>query len=99
MSLDEHLLVILIEECNEVAYHTSKALRFGLDDKDPTLPEHTQTERDKIHVELNHVFAVVEILAEREILPVTFLDRKIVAEKKRKVWEFMEYSHRAGTLT
>jgi len=35
MTLDEHLLICLAEECSEVVQRITKALRFGLDEVQP----------------------------------------------------------------
>lgn len=99
MNLDEHYLTILVEECNEVAYHASKALRFGLDDKDPrTLL--AATEQKNIERELYHVLAMIEILAHRGILPPILdePDRSVIEEKKDKVAHFLKYARKRGTL-
>lgn len=55
---DAELLHCLIEECGEIIYHTSKALRFGLNDSKPGT---TVVNREQIAVEvgeLNRVFAL-----------------------------------------
>lgn len=93
----EHLLVCLNEECVEVAKRCDKALRFGLDDTDPTIPG-APTERARIFEELQHVIAVFEMLTAAGALPLA-LDRTVIDAKKEKVLRFMEYARNRGALS
>ena len=99
MNVDEHLLVTLIEECNEVSYHTSKALRFGLDDRNPR-QLFAATEQRNIETELNHILAMIELLSERGIIPnlLDEPDREAIDAKKKAVWKYCDYAHRRGTI-
>lgn len=92
----EHLLACLSEECAEIIKRCDKALRFGIDDKDPTY-EGAPTERARITEESQHFMAVYEMLFERDIVPL-LIDRDAIREKKAKVTKFMEYAREHGAL-
>ena len=90
MNETEHLLVILGEECAEVAKETSKALRFG---ENEVMPGQSLTNRERILCELNDLWAVVEMLNLQHV------DREAIERKKVKVAKFMAYAKQCGTLT
>ncbi len=90
MNETEHLLIILAEECAEVAKETSKALRFG---ENEVMPGQTLTNRERILHELNDLWAVVEMLGLQQV------DRAAIERKKAKIGKFMEYAKDVcGTL-
>jgi len=94
MKREEHLLVILAEECSEVAKETAKALRFGLDDKEPG---QEKTNREKIAAEFNDLFAVMNMCLDEGIL--TDSDILVIDEmeaKKQKVEKYLKYSKSVG---
>lgn len=94
MTREEHLLVILGEECSEVAKETAKALRFGLDNKKPG---QDKTNRQKIATEFNDLFAVVRMLIDDELLngKEVFVEEQIKT-KMQKVEKYLEYSKSVG---
>lgn len=95
MLIQEHLLIILMEECSEVAQRASKALRFGLREvqKDQYL-----TNAERIIYEFSDLYAVMRMLHQQGLLPqVTNSD--MIDAKTRKLHEFLEYSRECGTLT
>lgn len=94
MTREEHLLVILTEECAEVIKETSKALRFGLDDHKPG---QYKTNRERITAELNDLFAVIAMLVDDE----TFKSKELaeiefMEAKRRKVEYYLKYSKYIG---
>lgn len=97
MTRNEHLLSILAEECSEVAHRASKALRFGLKEKQAG---QSLTNGQRILQEMVDLFAVYEMLAEEGALPK--LEFEFVSgakwEKKLKVEHFLMYSKSQGTL-
>ena len=97
MTRQEHLLTILSEECAEVIKEVSKALRFGLDDKEPN-QEFTNSER--ITKELHDVIAVIEMLRDEGCIKRgrTGDVLRSFKEKQRKVEKYLEYSEKCGTL-
>jgi hypothetical protein len=96
MKTTEHLLTCLIEECAEVQKHATKALRFGLEDRDPTIPN-SQTESELIEYELDDLRAVVEMLTAAGVIHGWPSWRRVDA-KKEKIREFMEYAQQTGAL-
>ena len=90
MTREEHLLVILGEECVEVVKEVSKALRFGLNDKEPG---QNKTNRERITDEFNDVFAVVKMLIDEGILKnEELLTTHSLETKIQKVEHYLKYS-------
>lgn len=89
MTREEHLLVILLEECSEVTKEASKAIRFGMHE---VMPGQPLTNRDRILRELQDLYAVVEMLGLQGV------DRAAIELKKAKVEKFMRYAKECGTL-
>jgi hypothetical protein len=96
MNKNEHLLVILAEECSEISKDVSKSLRFGLDEWSPYDPEQLPN-RHKISQEITDLLAVAEMLVEEGVIG-KFDERVFIDRKKEKVKKYMEYSKNAGTL-
>lgn len=88
MKRQEHLLVILAEECAEVAQRASKALRFGMDEIEPG---QKLTNRERLCGEISDLWAAASMLGLEG-------DRERVIAKKQKVEEFLGYSRVLGTL-
>lgn len=97
MTETEHLLTCLAEECNEIGKECHKALRFGLDDKDPTI-FNAPSQRVRISLEFDDLLAVMDMLLERKILLVNRERAEAMNAKRSKVLHFMEYARKAGTL-
>jgi hypothetical protein len=98
MTEQEHLLACLAEECAEIQQHVGKALRFGIDDTDPTIPD-AATERELIVAELSDLYAVVELLTDRLILPSSGYNHQAIQRKKDKVRKFFKYARERGALS
>lgn len=96
LGVQRYLLACLAEECAEVTQRIGKALRFGIDDADPTIPD-APTERVLIKSELTDLLAVVEMLMQHDILASGW-DRNAIREKKVKVQRFAEYARARGML-
>ena len=94
MNRNDHLLVILSEECAEVAKECCKALRFGLDDYSP---ESNVTNREKIRSELTDLFAVAELLLDADIIS-EYIDSDGIEKKIKKVEKYLEYSKTVNRL-
>jgi len=92
MNRREHLLVILMEECAELAKVASKSLRFGLDD-------HGYGEANEVllHKEFNDLVAVADMLLVDGVG--IRLDHDLVQGKEAKVEHYLEYSRLRGTLS
>lgn len=103
MTRTEHLLVIVAEECNEVAQRVTKALRFGLAEIEPG---QELTNAQRIMQEVNDFIAVYQMLAGPVASPTSPLFigspddfmAEIVA-KQQKVEKYLAYSQECGTLT
>ena len=90
----EHLLVILAEECAEVAHRTAKVLRFGLDDVEPGKD---LMNAEQLSVEVAHVIAMAQMLVdEGAILPPRLAD---ILNKKIAVEKWLLHSVTQGALT
>lgn len=90
----EHLLTIFSEECAEVAQETSKALRFGLEEKMPT---ETRNNRQRIAKEFSQLMAMREMLEDEGVkLPISV---NVIDAKKSAVEKYLEYSKQCGTLS
>lgn len=100
MTTDEHLMVIGMEECAEIAQRLSKALRFGMEQIQAEAghavtgdPDESLTNRDRIRKEYSDLAAVLEMLGIGAPLG-SWMDAK-----RAKVETFLEYSKIVGTLT
>lgn len=88
MNKEQHLLVILGEECAETAHRASKAIRFGMTDVDP---EQHETAKRLLEREYAEIVAVAEMLG----LEVRDEDK---LAKRERVAKYMDYSREVGTL-
>ncbi len=94
MTRTEHLLLILAEECGEVAHRASKAMRFGLDE---TQAGH-DTNADRLRSEMIDLLAVYDMLCKEGICdPVAHDDPGLLA-KRTQVENYLEYSEECGTF-
>lgn len=93
MTRQEHLLVCLAEECSEVIHVISKTLRFGPDEIWPVLDV---TNVERLKVELNDLFAVVNLL-EKEGLDLS-IDASSMVSKQVKVEKYIRYAKKLGTI-
>lgn len=93
MTRREHLLIILMEECAEVAHRASKALRFTLEEVQPGQP---LSNAQRLVAEMADLYAVFVLLNKDGALDrITW---EAVEAKKKKVEEFLLYSEKMGTL-
>lgn len=93
MTREEHLLVILSEEFVECAHRASKAARFGLFE---TQAGYSADNRTRLIMELNDVIAVLTMLKiDGDAL---IGDNAMIAAKKAKVEEYIDYSSRLGKI-
>lgn len=103
MTRTEHLLVILGEECNEIAQRVAKALRFGLAEVQPGQP---LTNAQRVMDEVNDFVAVYLLISGPDASPETNdlfqIDpqamSRAVAVKQAKVKDFLAYSAAQGTV-
>lgn len=97
MTRTEHLLVILMEECSEVAQRASKALRFGLHEVEPG---QRLTNAERINLEYMDLVTVMEMLVTDKAIAYIFSDQraKLISDKFTKIEKFLAYSKECGTL-
>lgn len=99
MNLEEHLLTLLVEECVEIAHETTKALRFGLDDRYVKDDIIYKTNRQRIVDEIHDLFGIFDLLQEANIIPEE-LDRKQIELKKEKAQRYIKHAREVTrTLT
>ena len=99
MTREEHLLVIIAEECVEIAKNATKALRFGLDDCEPG---QIDSNARRICLECADLQSVLEMLRFSSVTLSLAGESVNMAEamkaKKEKVEKFLEYSAERGRL-
>lgn len=94
MSIEQLLLTKLAEECDEVSQRALKTQQFGMDERQSDMH---QTNRERLHGELNDLFAVIDILNEDHGLNFE-TDEVAIEEKKAKLKKFMAYSQSLGKV-
>jgi hypothetical protein len=97
MNIEEHLLICASEECLEIAKDISKALRFGLNDRNVLDPE-GPTNRERIVNEINDLIGVLDMLEDHDILPRHWHDYEKQEAKQEKVNKFIDYAESVGAL-
>jgi hypothetical protein len=97
VKVEEHLLACLSEECVEISKEAHKALRFGIDDTNPTIPN-APSQRQQIVAELNDLLGVVELLVKAGILPENWSDQAKQLAKQEKVARFIAYARQRGAI-
>ncbi len=97
MTRKEHLLTILSEECAEVIQRVDKALRFGMNEKEPN---QELTNYERISDEYYHIVAVMSMLRDEGYLKQTNVKSalQLIEAKKAKVEYYLKYSKKCGTL-
>ena len=100
MTKEDHLLIILMEECselaeacNKVAIRASKALRFGLRE---VQPEQDKANAERITDELNDLLGVIDMCLDLGLFPE--LSETAIEIKKKKVELFLSLSAENGRL-
>ena len=98
MTRQQMLLVQLMEECNEVAQRCSKAIRFGLHEKQI---EDEENNAERIIYELQDLVAVANMINTGDGVETlyTALDEDMFHLKEEKVNRYLDYSERLGILT
>jgi NTP pyrophosphatase (non-canonical NTP hydrolase) len=97
VNLSEHHLILLMEECAEVAHRASKQLRFGAEEIQPGQPD---TNRFRLREELLDLLFCVELLVDDgQLAPVNRYEVTQHGLKKReKVNKMIELSIKQGCL-
>lgn len=100
MKEKEHLLTILMEECNETSQRASKAIRFGLKE---IQQDQSLNNSQRLIYEFNDIIAIMEILQEKGYLSEEMesdnpINREMIDEKKEKVKKYIDYSKKCKTI-
>lgn len=104
MNRKEHLLVIALEECNEIAQTLSKILRFGVDRTGPKTAATAQIElknNDLFYQELSHLEATIEMLEKEDVLENIQDSNRYYQwkyDKKINIEKYLSVSEKCGTL-
>ncbi len=98
MNKIEYLLVCLNEECVEIAKDATKALRFGLNDRNELAPD-SKTNAERLMSEVNDLLGVMNMLVEECVIPPYWQNEAEQGKKIEKVNKFMKYSRDCGTLS
>jgi hypothetical protein len=93
MNTQEHLLVVLMEECAEVQKECAKALRFGLEDR---RDKNSPTNREKIQSELDDLIGTFHLLRKNSILEESCTTKQ--QQKMDKVIHHMDIARESGVL-
>lgn len=96
MTKNQLLLIMLSEECLEVAHRISKSLRFGLDEQ----RGQESTNRSRIEEEMIDLLSLIDIVQEAEILDIpTFeVPYDLTRSKREKVEKYLRHSQEVGVL-
>lgn len=97
MTITQHLLMKVAEECAEVAQRASKAAIFGIEERQPTL-ELAPPNSERFMLEYVQLQVTVEILQQRGELPV-FTDEKkeiLRQERLKRLRKYLLYSQEQG---
>jgi hypothetical protein len=102
MNRIEHLIVIVAEECAELAQRASKAQRFGMSEVEPGK---TESNARRLFNELMDLRGAIELLALEpdaaellQLLQCPVLMSQLIDFKRTKIETFLEYSRQVGTL-
>lgn len=94
LTIEQHLLQKLSEECVEISKEISKAILFGLQDKEPNQKETNQV---KIENEIADFLGVIELLIGNSVIREDEIyHREKITNKKDKVIKWMNYSTSIG---
>ncbi len=99
MNRTDHLLIRLAEECGEVVQRVSKALVFGLAEKQEG---QLLTNEQRLKGEVTDLIALLYMLTEEglDVMPILLNvgDTLAIAAKKARVEKYLEYSRKQGRL-
>lgn len=89
LTREQHLLILIAEECAEVAQRATKALRFGLHEQRPGAAGNNL---ELLHAEMTDLITVY-----RELTSEPFTDVAIET-KRARMNRYIEYSRGLGIL-
>ena len=95
MNKTQHLLLLVMEECAEVAHRCSKSIRFGLGE---VQEGQELNNAERIKGELTDLFAVLRMLEDETGLLLFWLRLEDINDKQYKVKRHMNISRDLGQL-
>lgn len=93
MTKEEHILVLIMEECAEVSHRASKALRFGLDE---IQKDQEWTNKQRLLQEFNDLMGIMKMFSGNTLSDI--INYSQIDEKIAKVERWMKYSQQHKTL-
>lgn len=96
MTENEHLLLCLAEECDEVGQRIMKALRFGLEE---VQEGQSLNNKQRISEELFDLVAVATLCDRAGLLAGVEPNEKAIQRKRDKIAKFMAISRDQGVLS
>lgn len=98
MTIEEYLLVSLMEECAEIQQAAAKALRFGLNDHHPERPE--ATNELELLTEVYQLKSVFDCLLKEGILNDLSEEKRDSVQKKKEIniEKYMYYAKEKGKI-
>lgn len=85
------MLVILSEECSEIAQRATKAIRFGMDDSEPGQDKNNLT---RLVEEIHDLIAVLKMLG----IGISVWNETMISNKIEKVEHYLKYSQKLGMV-
>lgn len=100
MTKAENLMMTAMEECAEIQQAFSKAMRFGMDNRNPLVAD-SATNMQNILTEYYQLTAVMQMLFENGVLEDISDDKKakIIQSKKEKVKQHQAISRHLNLMT
>lgn len=96
MNKEQYLLTCIAEEASEVVKDATKAIRFGLHDKNPTAYANNAA---NIVQELTELIALVEYAGKEGYIDITLLNNEETKKQKiKKYLKYAEYARQCGRL-
>ena len=98
MTRDEHIRLIAMEECVEIAHRISKALRFGMNELQPG---QFLNNRERIENELTDLLTTLDMagIIQLDHEGCYQIDAVGQGNKQRKIEKYLTYAREQGTLT
>lgn len=87
LTREDHLLLRLAEECNEVAQRASKSILFTSEDAQPG---QELDNKERLSMEIDDLLGVLEMLGQEGFIRVP--DGEAIIAKAEKVERYIEYS-------
>jgi hypothetical protein len=97
LTKEQYLLTVVMEECAEVAQRASKAIRFGLQEKQPGQPF---TNAQRLVNEVIDLYETLDVLFEDGSISMPDGEEFEVqrASRREKMTRYMERAQREGVL-